>query len=102
MEMFDLEKYVLEAAKKFLYWLGGLINSTIDYFLEFFPDGENLPHLPTVSSFADEHNILSTLVTTLSWLLPLQFVMLCITSLSAFLFVYFICAPILRFFKIVK
>lgn len=102
MEMFDLEKYLLNALKEFAYWLVSFVNSALDSVLSFFPSGEGLPHIPRVDSFNDEHHILSTLISTLSWLLPLQTIILCITTLSAFLFVYFLVSPVLRFFKIIR
>ena len=100
--MFDLEAYVWDLVKNLFYLTLDALTEMLISVVSLFPDESPFPTIVTPNDFAGDHNIVSLFVSTLSWILPIQFFITCITALSTFYLVYFVVAPVLRWVKILK
>lgn len=75
-----------------------MLDAAVDILISVLPPASDFPQLPT----PDNSPIFQKFFLTLSWFLPIQFILVCITMLSTIYFITFCLWPILRWLKVVK
>lgn len=98
--MFNLDTFLLEGFKKIVIFLCDILQELLIFIFSFLPDGSGFPHPMTPAELGEAYPIFTLFIKTLSWCLPIQFMLTCISISLTALFALFCIKPFLRFLKL--